>query len=235
MKTASALVNPWLSLSEQPPFVLPSDVSQLTAYSEQPSDTAYRLHLPPLPFQGRPDAPVVLLGLNPGYAESDETRHMAPYFVETNFRNYRHDATMPYPLFFLDPAIEGGAPAAGQQWWHRRLKHLRAKYNDKLLAQAILNVQYAPYRSTAYKPTKRHLDSQEYGFSLVQQAIKRHALIIALRSVRLWQEAVPELKDYDRFYELTNPRNPVLSEQQLGSEGYRALLAELAIVQKQNL
>lgn len=125
MKTASAPVNPWLSLPEEQPFVLPSDASQLIAYSEHPSDTAYRLHLPPLPFQGRPDAPIVVLGLNPGYAESDENYHTAPYFVETNFRNYRHDPTLPYPLFFLDPAIEGGATEAGQRWWHRRLKFLR--------------------------------------------------------------------------------------------------------------
>ena len=236
MKTASiesASANPWLGLPEQAPFVLPDDVPYLEDYSKNATDTAYRLHLPPLPFQGRPDAPVVLLGLNPGYAESDEIWHNTPYFRETNFRNYRHDATLPYPLFFLDPEIEGGATEAGQRWWHRRLKHLRKQYDDRLLAQAILSVQYAPYRSTSYKPTKQCLDSQSYGFALVKQAVERGALIIALRSVRLWQDAVGELKDYERFYQLSSPLNPVLSKQQLGEKGYQELIAELEKVRQQ--
>ncbi|WP_375418202.1 hypothetical protein [uncultured Hymenobacter sp.] len=220
--------NPWLALPNQAPFVLPQDAPFLDVHDaiRNPRPTAYRLHLPPLPFQGRPDAPVVLLGLNPGYAESDETLQTTPYFLETNFRNYRHDPTLPYPLFFLDPAIEGGVPGAGQQWWHRRLKPLRAHYDDRLLARAILNVQYAPYRSTSYQPTRQCLPTQEYGFALVRQATERKALIIGLRSKRLWEAAVPELINYKRFYPVSSPRTPVLSEKQLGSEGYVELRAE---------
>lgn len=103
----------------------------------------------------------------------------------------------------------------------------------KVSARAILNVQYAPYRSNAYKPTRRRLDSQVYGFELVRQAVERGALIIAFRSARLWKEAVPELENYERFYELSNPRNPVLSKQQLGAERYQQLLAELDKAQQQ--
>jgi hypothetical protein len=117
METAShALTNPWLSLPEQNPFVLPDDEPHLEVYNkEKPSDTAYRLHLLPLPFQGRPDASIVLLGLNPGYADSDEVLQTTSYFRDANFRNYRHDPTLPYPLFFLDPQIEGEESGAGQK------------------------------------------------------------------------------------------------------------------------
>lgn len=226
MNSTPTLPNPWLALPEQKPFVLSGDAPNLQPYSEYPTPTAYRLHLLPLPFQGRPNAPVVILGLNPGYDVGDETKQTTDYFIETNFRNYRHDPTLPYPLFFLDPEIEGESSGKGQQWWYRRLKHLRVLYEDKLLAQALLSVQYVPYRSTSYKQARHHLPSQEYGFELVRQAIRRNALIIGLRSARLWKEAVKELDGYGRFFTASNPRNPVLNEQQLG-RGYTELRAEL--------
>ncbi len=81
MKTALTLDNPWLALPTQAPFVLPQDLPFLDVYSEENiSSTAYRLHLPPLPFQGSPDAPIVLLGLNPGHKEADEANHITPSF-----------------------------------------------------------------------------------------------------------------------------------------------------------
>ena len=230
MKTQSiesASANPWLALPGQAPFVLPSDVPHLEDYSKNASDTSYRLHLPPLPFQGNPEAPIVILGLNPGYDAGDETKQTTEYFRETSFRNYRHDNMLPYPLFFLDPQIEGDDSGKGQQWWYRRLKHLRGLYSDELLAQALLNVQYLPYRSTSYKHARQLLPSQEYSFELVRQAMERNALIIALRSKGLWIEAVKGLENYGRFYTVSNPRNPVLSEQQLGTEKYKELQAEL--------
>ncbi len=206
--------------------MLSPDEPLLDVYDRDTNDspTAYRLHLPPLPFQGRPDAPLVLLGLNPGYKEADEANHATEDFQKTNFRNYRHDATLEYPLFFLDPKLSGDA---GQQWWHRRLKPLRQHYHDKVLAQGFLSVQYVPYRSTSYQHSRRQMPSQEYGFNLVRQAVARGALVIGLRSERLWKEAIPTLVDYARFYQLSSPRTPVLNEKQLGTEGWRALCAEL--------
>ena len=47
------------------------------------------------------------------------------------------------------------------------------------------------------------MPSQEYGFNLVRQAVERGALIIGLRSERLWKEAVPALTDHSRFYQLS--------------------------------
>lgn len=228
MKNTPAVANPWLALPNQPPFVLPQDMPLLDVYSEthNPSPTAYRLHLPPLPFQGCPDAPIVLLGLNPGYKKADEDNHSTSEFLETNFRNYRHDSTLEYPLFFLDPKLDADA---GQKWWHQRLKPLRQQhYTDKLLARAFLSVQYVPYRSTAYKYSRHMLPSQAYGFALVERAVERGSLIITLRSGKLWQEAVPSLGNKDaHFYQLSCVRNPVLSKKQLGPEGYQKLCTKL--------
>jgi hypothetical protein len=229
MKTLVA--NPWLKLSRHLPFVLPEDALRLDVYHEvhNRSDTAYHLELPPVPFQGRPDAPIVLLGLNPGYVKADDNRHTTSYFQDTIFRNYHHDPTLEYPLFFLDPQIEAGTEKGGQYWWHQRLKPLRQQYEDKLLAQAFLSIQYVPYRSTSYKHTSKVLESQKYGFDLVRQAIERNALVIGLRSERLWKGAVPELNDYKKFYQLSNPRNPILSEQQFRHrpEGWQELKDEM--------
>src|SRR6266568_3689101 len=50
-----------------------------------------------------------------------------------------------------------------------------------------------------------------YSFYLVQEAMKRNALIIQMRSKRVWQETLPELMSYNNYYVLRNPRNPAIS------------------------
>ena len=55
--------NPWFSLPETKPFVLQADAAAVTAFNLKNAGTPYELHteLPPEPFSGRLDAPVVLL------------------------------------------------------------------------------------------------------------------------------------------------------------------------------
>jgi hypothetical protein len=198
--------NPWKNLASDAPFVVPADKVQVERFNGLNPDDAYRLrtHLPPLPFMGRPNAPVVLLGLNPGYA-----------------------------FFFLDPHYNGDA---GQQWWHKRLSHLRkaskhaGAFSDEHLAKELLCIQYFPYRSKSYKSMQR-LDSQQYGFDLVQAAMDRKALIILLRSRTLWIKAVPNLENYEHLIQLSNPLNPVLSPGQLKNGGWEKLVAALSKAQ----
>ena len=222
--------NPWQFLPQTAPYIAPGDHQSVSKFNDKPTrEEKHRLrtHLPPLPFQGRVEAPVVLLGLNPGYVESDNQNHLTREFLDANWRNYKHD-NADYPFFFLDPQYAGDA---GQKWWHKRLAHLRqeskhnGQFSDEQLAKSLLCVQYFPYRSERYSPAS--VASQEYSFGLVRAAMKRNALIILLRSRALWEKAIPELKSYPHRLQVSAPLQPVLSRKQLGDAGWEKLLAAL--------
>jgi hypothetical protein len=70
---------------------------------------------------------------------------------------------------------------------------------------------FSPYRSRSFAKLSAILDSQLYGFHLVRAAISRGAEIVLMRSKRLWFDAVPELRTYERLHLVANPRNPVIS------------------------
>ena len=65
--------NPWCFLPEAQPFVLQADAAAVAAFNQKYAGTPYELHteLPPEPFSGRLDAPVVLLNCYPNYSEND--------------------------------------------------------------------------------------------------------------------------------------------------------------------
>lgn len=211
--------------------MLAEDRDAVERFNSKPTrKEEHRFHtqLPPLPFQGNPNAPVVLLGLNPGYAESDEQNHLTPAFLEANWRNYKHDTSADYPFFFLDPQY---ASDAGQTWWHKRLSHLRrdskhhGEFSDEHLAKSLLSVQYFPYRSSGYRSAS--VASQQYGFDLVKKAMARGALIVLLRSWSLWRKAIPELESYPNLLRTSSSLQPVLSRKQLGDASWEKLLAAL--------
>ena len=63
------------------------------------------------------------------------------------------------------------------------------------------------------------MESQNYGFSLVESAIARGALIILSRSVRLWEKSVPALQGYERKLTLSSVQNVALSRNNLKYNG----------------
>lgn len=63
--------NPWQGLPPSPPYILPDDSVPVVAFNLKSTEvTKYDLRLFPEPFFGRPDAPVVVLMLNPGWHET---------------------------------------------------------------------------------------------------------------------------------------------------------------------
>lgn len=226
--------NPWLQLPAAAPYVLPQDHAQIEAFNQRYPDDEWRirLNLPPVPFLGHPDAPIVLLNLNPGFDEADNERQNTPYYSEASRRCYAHEKTE-RPFFFFDEKIEGEpyGEGPGYRWWQKRVKGLKAldaRFDDALLSRAFLCVEYFPYRSKAYRPLPRQqtLDSQQYGFELVRRAMERNALIIVMRRKRQWCEKVERLTDYPRLLTVTTFLNPVLHLFQ-EKEGQQMVVAEL--------
>lgn len=72
--------------------------------------------LPSEPFLGPPAAPLVRLGLNPGYSPGDLTPHRNSLFQALSWGSFAH-ASSPSPVLLLNPAIQ----ARGRRWgWENK-------------------------------------------------------------------------------------------------------------------
>ena len=211
--------NPWRSLPGRAPFVLEEEleiIEEFNAKLKPNQQDKYHIHLNiiPEPYLGRPDAPVVLLNLNPGFSESDVAWHTEdPQFKRKVWANLLHEQAS-YHFYLLHPELER---TQGYDLWNKRLRELMRDFGkvngQKIVAENLLNIEYFPYHSKKYKalPHDQILDSQKYSFHLVREAIQRKAIIILLRSVNLWEEAIPELIGYEKRFELNSKQAPYVS------------------------
>jgi hypothetical protein len=201
--------NPWELLPQSPPYFLPTERKVIEHFNSSAEDVhRIRHELMPEPYLGCPDAPIVLLNLNPGFDEREIHFHNNDlYFMEICRRNLLHNP-IEYPFYLLDPAI---SKSLGHQWWMKKLKLPIGTAGLDRVAQKIFCIEYFPYHSKRFKPLQRILDSQRYSFSLVIKAIQRKALIIIMRSQRLWLEAISELASYPKLYELRSSQNVAIS------------------------
>lgn len=83
--------NPWLQLPAEPPYVLPADRPFVDRFNERARDRhRIRLEIIPEPYLGNPDAPVVLLNLNPGFVDDDRGLLLEPPFNDAARANLEH-------------------------------------------------------------------------------------------------------------------------------------------------
>lgn len=211
--------NPWIALPEAGSLVLAQDEAPLRDFNERASEDArLDVSLYPEPFFGRPDAPVVLLALNPGLGGTETATHADPAFARAARKSLSHELQ---PLPFLH--LQQPASTPGGAWWRRITRSLIEGAGIDAVARSLLCVQLLGYHSRAFGAHKLCLPSQAYGFHLVKEAMRREALIICMRSWRLWCEAVPKLATYPRLHRIRNARNPALSPANL-PDGYDAVL-----------
>lgn len=214
--------NPWIGLEDKAPYVLQGDSPAIQEYNKK-AKANYYIHteLVPEPFFGNIEAPLVVLLLNPGFCEDDRASH-----ANTTFRARLFSAMQSGrgPHFHL----EEGAGGPGTNWWLRTAGRLVRDLGREFVAANLLAVQFFPYKSKQFSHGRLRLPSQAYGFVLVENAMKRGALIVCARSKRLWTDAVPGLAHYGRrFAELKNPRNASLSPGNLPDNVYEELLQDL--------
>src|SRR5262245_3868197 len=200
--------NPWCHLPTSPPYVLPHDEPQVRDVDAR-AGPDYRLHIAellPEAFVGNREAPVVLLSNNPGYTEEGVPPQQEAAIVARMRNNLLHGPS-DYPFLFLAPDVGG----RGKRWWARKLKALRGRFGDQVVARSILNVPYFPYPSRKFGHRDLRLPSQDYSFRLVREAMERGAVIVFMRKGRAWLDAVPELGRYHSRYEVKNFQNPAIS------------------------
>ncbi len=211
--------NPWHTLPNDGALVLPADRPAITRYnSAVPTEKQIHLDLMPEPFLGSPEAPIVLLALNPGFSPDDYQWHQQEHFRKLSLGNLIH-APMQYPFYLLDPSISA---SPGAQWWRKRLRRLIEAYGADSVARSILCVEYFPYHSKEYGRRVPSVPSQQYSFHLVASALWRGALVIVMRAWNTWRVAVPALERYALLYRLKSPRSPYISLRNC-PEGYHAI------------
>lgn len=206
-----SLVNPWLSLPPEPPYVLAEDAPAIKAFNERaPIARRYDLSLFPEPFFGSISSPVLLLALNPGWSPLDAGIHAEPSFAKQSLRSLALKLA-PYPFLHLQPSLS----TPGSIWWQRITRALINEVGFEAVAKNLSCVQFFPYHSPTFGSARLSVPSQQFGFQLVRNAVRRNAEIVVMRSRRLWFAAVPELSQYSRVHFIKNPRNPSLSPNNL--------------------
>jgi len=200
-------LNPWLAVPPQADYVLPCDSDAIYKFNlKAPEMYKVRLDVLPEPFIGRTGAPVVLLGLNPGFGDLDRGAHARPAF-QTLLRHNFNQRRSAFPFYFLDPSFD----SSGRKWWEKKLKWLLKRFEREKLAKSILCVEYFPYHSRRFRHASLAVPSQEYGFDLVRSAICLGSVVVIMRSRKLWVNKVPELESYPLAFTLKNPQTVTVS------------------------
>ncbi len=203
--------NPWIELPSSEPFVLECDKKIIQKFNAK-ARRELKIHLEfiPEPFAGNPEAPIILLNLNPGYYERNSIFGNGDHaYQKMSLANLTHSYP-DYPFFHFDPTCSN-LNTPGYFWYSRKFGQLLKQAGHQKAANAICVVEYFPYYSEHFGCNEL-LPSQQYSFYLVKQAMKRNSMIIQMRSKRFWQNAIADLKNYPYYYELNSTQNPSVSE-----------------------
>lgn len=219
--------NPWLLLPAAQPFVVQADAAVVAAFNRKYAGTPYALHteLPPEPFSGRLDAPVVLLDFHPDYRGNDAAIMPGNEEFSLSMKKTRGFIVQKYPFYHLNPCFEAGNDGYG--YWVKKIKEVvKAGFSLKVCSNSFLLLQLYPYKS---KQCDRCRLFPSFAFTrhILLAAMQRRALVVQLRSRKKWEDAVPELETYPHRIHGHSPRQATLSPGNLGSEGWRLLLSAL--------
>lgn len=204
--------NPWSKLPNRRPYVLPIDREAVQAHARSgsvaraPEKFGLHTELLPTPFIGNPNARVVILNLNPGFSEQDESDYSKRAFRGAALQNLTHKADG-LAFFPVDPKFSS---TSSYDWWHKKLRWLIEDVGIDAVGNGIFCVQAYPYHSREFARTV-DVPSQRYTESILQERMRRRALVIGMRARRDWESAVPRLESYDSAHWLKNARNPTLS------------------------
>jgi hypothetical protein len=200
--------NPWLRFPDKPPFVLAEDKDQVLAFNAEerfkPNPNLLNINIFPMPFLGRPDAPVVLLG-NIAGAGHEDVKDLRPAYADRLRKNLLHQNS-DFQFLPLDP--DPDTFPHDQKWWQETLKHLlgenygTGKDAQSVLARSILEVVFFPYRSCSNQYGHDRLSlmsSQGYSRVLVHNAMKNNSVIVMRYGKARWFDAVRGLEKYEHL------------------------------------
>ena len=214
--------NPWVMLPLRAPYVLAADAPYVAVFNRAaPKGAAIDTTLMPVPFNGDPKAPVIILALNPGWSPRDGGVHRDATFRRLVRESLAHQRVI-RPFMPLD----GDPTRPGAQWWRRNLKAVLAEVGEDRAAEHICCLEYFPYHSRVFAHATLRLPSQEYTFELLRRALARKAVVVLTRGTRLWMGAVPALASYPLLICTSNPRSASISPRNCGP-AFRRIINQL--------
>ena len=198
--------------------------TQPTSSKKNPKDDKWRkanelhLELIPEPFEGNPEAPIYLLGGNPGYGEEGNEWHINEHYLaimsETLSHKYHRNQNNPTNFAFFDERLDG---YGGTKWWKG---HIAAEIKDK-----IFNIEFFAYHSTKADGLKGFFSqiakkgqskptciSNQYADQLIYRAIENKKIIIITRFEKYWLERIENLEEYENLYILLNHQIATVKE-----------------------
>lgn len=197
--------NPWRDLPVDGPYFISKSDEPIVRHYNRISAKSYIFHpeLIPEPFIGNKDAPVVALNANPGYDPADNPVHSNPLtrkiMCDSLVHNYQG-------FYYLSDQFIG---SKGRVWWMKKLNSLILHSGLDDVFRNLLVIEAMAYHSEKFKFV--NLPSQEYSCFLVRMAISRNALIIVMRSKKIWFSLVPELNYYNNLVIMKNCQQPYFS------------------------
>jgi len=213
--------NPWLDLdTTNNKFVAKCDISYINNYVRN-GKKKIRLDFIPHPYMGNPFTAVVYLLLgNPNIFNDDSYNKIESNIYIENLQHKIND----YPLYWLNPIYK---ESKCYKWWIDRLRYLDGGTDRKIVTNRVFEVEYYAYYSNKFHNTIK-LPSQEYSFHLIKQAISDGKIIIIARNKESWYSAIPALRNYINKYELKNPRNVIISPNNIiGQDNFDKIIKKL--------
>lgn len=222
------LPNPWARVPDTAPFAVPEDLPHLLALAATTAGSNSKhqldLTLPPEPFLGLHDAPLVTLLANPGRSESDPAAYARHGVVGRTLESIAAEGGA--PNHFLTSAE---AEHPGSRWWRSKLRGLTSLgYSYGELAVRVLAVQFHGYHSPEWRPIPFTLPSQAFTLELVRRAMARDAVIVLGRIADVWRVALPELASYPNVVRPKTPRNAALSPGMFSPQDFARIAKALA-------
>jgi hypothetical protein len=229
--------NPWRRLPDKPPFILAEDKDAVMEFNKQANEKghphALNLQIIPVPFGGRPNAPLVLLGNISGAGDEHMDDYKKwPKYADRMRKNLLHENVDFQFLPFGPDPIPGH-----KEWWARTLRHLlKEDYGngdtaENTLARSILAVDFFPYRSCSneYHQEKLSLmSSQGYSRVLVFNAMENGAVIVIRYGRERWFDAVRGLRTYQHLVLLWEARRTHISPKGVETpNGYKKIVDKI--------
>mgnify|MGYP006291288499 CR=1 FL=1 len=223
------MASPWINLPGCPDYILPQDTEVCGPFTGSTCKPEHklRLELLPEPFIGNPRAKVILLNLNPGFAETDLEDFNAPLLRDLLLRCIREEPTE-FPFYYLHPDCSGG----GASWWMKRLRTLMNELDAmtgvrrQRLANSIAVHEYFPYHSLKFAHERLRSVSLDYQLDCIRQALSTGSVVVGMRSRRLWSKVLPELEENPQVFWCRNVQQPYITPANLG-DGFEKLVEVL--------
>lgn len=217
--------NPWKHLPQTAPFLLPEDAEKVTTFNKRCNiDNKMHTELPPEPYAGRMDAPVVLLMRRPSYHDDDAKYMVYDATFSAIMQRTRVFEEYENPFYHLN---EKYPQNPGFHYWNKLLKEPIRDLGLRACSQGFLLLQLFPYKTNAGLKGKYDiLPSFSFTKEILLKAMRRNSIVIQMTATQEWQQNVPELKYY-KHITCNSSINLSISRHNIGIEEYDQVISAI--------